>query len=224
MIELINSSFECDRVIPFEFEISEGHEILIRALPCLADFAESFEAKYKMCYCTGEALGEIRKTCAEVIAPLGFKEDISSKHLVYEYRADDVLINKELIHSESHLIKNVAEVDFEKRILFDVRECVRSGGIASVTLNNGAVISVAAANMASDENNPAEITTETAVGYRGMGLSCSNAALLILELQKMGKSVIYKCRSTNFASMRVAEKLGLKCAKITYQYCGVIDK
>jgi len=218
MIELIDVSLERERIVPFEIELCEGKEILIRALPCLADFADRFEKRYENCYLSREAIDDIRKHCAEMILPLGFCEDVSSAYCIYEYSADGVLINEKFVRSDSHVIKNLSEVDFGKRILFDVYECIKSGGIASVTVNNGVVVSVAAVNMPFDEEKTVEITTETAVGYRGMGLAASNVASVILELKKMGITPVYRCRSTNFASLKVAEKVRLKREKIIYRY------
>ncbi len=221
MIELVDASLESKKIVPFEFELLKENEILIRVLPCLADFAERFEKQYENCYSSRDVIDEIRKHCAQITAPLGFFEDISSTYCIYEYSADEVLINEKLVRDDSRIIKNLAEADFNKRILFDVIECVRSGGIASVTVNNGSIVSVAAVNGLCSGRETVEITTETAVGYRGMGLASSNAASVILELKKMGKSPVYKCRSTNLASVSVAEKIGLKREKTIYRYLGV---
>lgn len=221
MIEFLDVSFDGNKTVPFEFELSEDCEILIRTLPSLADFAESFEKRYIGNYFSRNAIDEIRKNCYHTIVELGFKEDISSGYCIFEYSSDGIVINPKLIRPNSKIINLIEKSNFDKKILFDVRDSIRIGGIASVTLDGNTIISVAAANIMRDNGGQTEITTETAVGYRGRGLSASNVALLSLELQKRGKNAVYKCRNTNHASIAVAEKVGLKRTKTTYRYLGI---
>ena len=221
MIEFLDVSFDSNKIVPFEFELSEGCEILIRTLLSLADFAEYFEKRNIGNYFSRNAIDEIRKNCYHTIVEFGFKEDISSGYCVFEYSSDGSVINPKLIRPDSKIINCIEKSNFDKKILLDVRDSVRTGGIASVTFDGGAIISAAATNITINKVEPMEITTETAVGYRGMGLSASNVALLFLELQKREKTAVYKCRSTNRASIAVAEKVGLRRTKVVYRYLGI---
>lgn len=221
MIEFLDVSFDGNKTVPFEFELSEDCEILIRTLPSLADFAESFEKRYIGNYFSRNAIDEIRKNCYHTIVELGFKEDISSEYCIFEYSSDGIVINPKLIRPDSKIINRIEKSNFDKKILFDVRDSIRIGGIASVTLDGNTIISAAATNMPINKVESMEITTETAVGYRGMGLSASNVSLLFLELQKREKSAVYKCRSTNRASIAVAEKVGLRRTRVVYRYLGI---
>ena len=71
MIEFLDVNFDGNKIIPFEFELSEGCEILIRTLPSLADFAEAFEKRYTGNYFSRSAIDEIRKNCYPILDYLG---------------------------------------------------------------------------------------------------------------------------------------------------------
>lgn len=79
---------------------------------------------------------------------------------------------------------------------------------AAIYLNEDGILAVAAENDYSDSEMEREIHVECAVGYRNRGLATSCAALLTKQFLHEGYSVLYKCRNSNLASRKVAEKTG----------------
>ncbi len=90
--------------------------------------------------------------------------------------------------------------------------------ISAVIFADGKLVAYATLNDVFDDEEYAEISVECAVGYRGRGYATSCAAALAKELCTRGYTVSYKCRHTNAASARVAEKAGFTETSMEYNF------
>lgn len=90
--------------------------------------------------------------------------------------------------------------------------------ISAIALVGDAIVAYATENDAIFGDPQIEISVECARAYRGQGLATSCAAALAGELLRRGYTVSYKCRHTNAASARVAEKAGFKESGMQYSF------
>ena len=217
MVEIFDFRSEINDVILFEIELSQNNGLKIRTIASLLRFAETLEDNFDFSRFSNDDIDKIRDKCGAFARKYGYKEDIFSSACVYEYSVDGAVRHNDFLLESSRLFTFADDIP-PKNTLLDVRKCVNDRGIAAATVKDGRVVSVAAANIVEDH---LEITVETVPDYRRKGFSTSNVALLMGELQKRKMPAIYKCKSTNIASMKVAKKLELKKEKITYVYRAV---
>ena len=89
--------------------------------------------------------------------------------------------------------------------------------VVFAAVKDGAALSVASVNDYSDDGS-VEINVETEKNSRGKGYATSVVSSLVNYLVSLGESVSYRCRESNAASRRVAEKAGLKYVGKTFFY------
>ncbi len=90
--------------------------------------------------------------------------------------------------------------------------------ISAIVLDGDAIVAYATENDAIFGETQIEISVECAPAYRGQGLAASCAAALADALLRRGYDVSYKCRHTNAASARVAEKAGFRENGMQYSF------
>jgi ribosomal protein S18 acetylase RimI-like enzyme len=73
---------------------------------------------------------------------------------------------------------------------------------------NGRVVAIAQNYAFSDQYG--DVGVSTLPDFRGQGLATAAAALVARELQQNGRIPVWSCGEDNYASLRVAEKLGFK--------------
>lgn len=79
-------------------------------------------------------------------------------------------------------------------------------GIAAGAVVDGAIIAIAHTYAETDLH--ADIGVSTLEAWRGKGFATAAARLVAQEIQASGKVPVWSCGEDNFASLRVAEKLG----------------
>ena len=87
--------------------------------------------------------------------------------------------------------------------------------VVFAAVKDGAALSVASVNDYSDDGS-VEINVETEKNSRRKGYATSAVSSLVNYLVSLGETVSYRCRKSNAASRRVAEKAGLKYVGKTF--------
>lgn len=89
---------------------------------------------------------------------------------------------------------------------YKTHEIMLTDGIAAGAVVNGNIVAVAHTYAETDLH--ADIGVSTLEAWRGKGFSTAAASLVAQEIQARGKVPAWSCGEDNFASLRVAQKLG----------------
>ena len=165
-----------------------------------------------------EALGYIDSRFSAPMRKAGYEYEKDFCHTVLNYEAKK---------------GSLAEIDAADAVFIDTNEKLKEYckdtsrdfeiddkdplDVAFAVIADGKAVSVASVNDLSDDG-AVEINVETAPAYRGRGYGACAVSKLCAHLLSLGERVTYKCRETNGASRRVAEKCGLVYRGKTYSY------
>ncbi len=115
------------------------------------------------------------------------------------------LNDQALIHSAPEDIK--AELPMPSRLL--------SNGVVAAAIASGAIVAIAQTYAQSEHH--ADIGVFTLENWRNHGLATLTAAIVAQAIQESGRTPTWSTGEDNYASMKVAEKLGFKeVARRTY--------
>lgn len=133
--------------------------------------------------------------------------------ILFEYRADSPLpegsVQTVILKSNGEISAYGADTTLWNLEVDDEDSC----DVICAVIENGRIAAYACVDDIQDEDG-VEVTVECAPAYRCRGFASSCTARLINYLLGEGltNAVHYKCRSTNTASRKCAEKAGLKYA------------
>lgn len=163
------------------------------------------------------ALAALDRTLAPCLAEHGYTPDIANRdfYRIFLVKSTDSLSKIDL--SSTVLLKTVD--NYQNLTTIDLPAALRAGCVAYGYIEDGRIISVALTHTP-PQDNTAEITLETACGYRGLGYAKAALASLTAALTARGISVYYRTRSQNEASARTALAVGYRAAGRYYRYLG----
>ena len=210
-----------DSLIAVPFQISEDvrGERKITAYRSFGDFAEDFARRFEQDPLSREAKEYVEKTLAPKMKSAGYEYESEYDQTVVSYEAvKDKLapvsrsVCVELIDNNERLSQlyfaTTRDVEIDDG---DPADCV------AAAVRDSVVLSAASVNDYSDDGS-VEINVETAINERCKGYAVACVSALAAYLLSLGERVSYKCRETNVASRRVAEKCGLVYTGKTYNF------
>ncbi len=109
-----------------------------------------------------------------------------------------------------------AHLSLENRTSMKLSDCIARGAWGAVL--DGAVVALCAVNGSGGGRVCTEIGVECAPAYRRGGLAAACVSALTEELLSAGHSVLYRCHSTNAASLAVVRKCGFREVGGFYTY------
>ncbi len=213
---------EGDIAVPFSLTRPvSGGEAEITVYEPFYGIAEAFLQRYGADPFSDAAIAFLKENLCEPMHRYGFRlaKDIDNRIQTFVMRdpaataVDAVTENTRIVSSAEDLtgMNNLTT----HRIELDGED---PDDIAAVTVAEGRILAYAMLNDVFDGEEYVEISVECALGHRGSGYASSCAALLARELCARGYTVSYKCRHTNAASARVAEKAGFTKESMEYNF------
>ena len=202
-----------DIIVPVDiFVPDDGSGCVMTSYSCCADFVRTFDERYGGDPLSKEAYSFLSSKMSPFADALGYDADKKSHYTVVEYLfPHDGKLPDGAIIDGTRLFSSSEEADGLKVLTLhgidpdpDDDDDQAAGFVI-----DGSIVACASINDYSDDG-AVEINVECAKKYRGCGYGTSCVALLVDHLTSRGFDVSYKCRETNKASARIAEKLGFR--------------
>ena len=228
MIQTEDSEFsefsltEGDIAVPIEILLFEGMtEPEITVYEPFLETAEAFVRMFGKDPFSDEAICFLKEKLTDPMRAYGFAPSKSIDHRIRlfivtqseEINGAAILPGTEIVSGADDLTKlrNLTT----HRLEMDPED---PDDISAVVLVGDAIAAYATENDAIFGEPQIEISVECAPSYRGHGFATSCAATLANTLLRRGYVVSYKCRHTNAASARVAQKAGFRETGMQYSF------
>ena len=208
---------QLDCIIPVTICIPEdGSEPTIAAYPDFLDIVTQFCEKFQSDLLSEPALRWLDEKIFPMISRNYEREEEAIQEIFENYVAESLRdVNEEIILVNS--IMNYEGDAQETGIELDLDDQPNC-----VTVENGKIVSYAGINDTFDDDDEGEISicVETDENYRGKGYAASNTAALIrwLIIEEKYQKIKYECSCRNYASVKTAQKAGMRLAGRTYYY------
>lgn len=208
MINIVKP-YKDDMIIPMTVS-RFGDEVGIDVYEEYVEVAREYEEFFKDDYFSEAALDFVSKR----ICPEGYKrfDDLNEYYIVYAM--DDI---SELCDSDIP-VTDLYDAVYEKdETEFEADVIKENGEPASVIVESGEIVSIAAANYFIEEDeDEVELAVETIKGYRGRGYAKAVLCDMVKKVFAMGKYPSYRVSCFNEASIRTVESCGFKAAGKEY--------
>ena len=213
---------EGDIAVPIEIlRTEEMTEPEITVYEPFLPIAEEFVRAFGTDPFSDAAVGFLKAKLTAPMREYGFTLSKSIDHRIRQFTVTHpTQVNKAVIRPDTQIVSG--EDDLSKlrnltthRLEMDTDD---PDDISAVALVDGSIAAYATENDAIYGEPQIEISVECAPAYRGQGLASSCAAALAEALLRRGYAVSYKCRHTNEASARVAEKAGFRETGMQYSF------
>lgn len=195
--------------LPFEIFVPVSGEAELTAYSCFENEALEFARRFSddpLCpaaqdFLTGAAKAEMERA--------GYFADSRSDNLIRCFTAEKGYKSKAECPYE--IVKISTNKEFERYYNNASRDVELDDGdpcdVCFAAVSEDVILSFAGVNDLRDDG-AYEINVETAVQSRGQGCAAAVAGALAEYLDSLGERASYRCRSSNRASIRVAEKCG----------------
>lgn len=213
---------EGDIAVPIEILLCGGMtESVITVYEPFRETAEAFVHAFGQDPFSDEAIRFLKEKLTGPMRAYGFTPSKSIDHRIRlftmtspeEINAAAILPGTEIVSGADDLSKlcNLTT----HRLEMDPED---PDDISAIALVGDAIAAYATENDVIFGEPQIEISVECAPAYRGQGLAASCTAALSEALLRRGYAVSYKCRHTNSASARVAEKAGFRETGMQYSF------
>ncbi|MBQ7669341.1 MAG: GNAT family N-acetyltransferase [Clostridia bacterium] len=180
--------------------------------------AEEFAGKYGGDPFSKEALAYLDGVFSPLMEKAGFRFECEYDQTVLNFASDvEVPVTDcgaDIVFADTNEKLNELYLSTTRDIEIDDDDPC---DVVFAAVKDGAALSVASVNDYSD-NGSVEINVETEKNSRGKGYATAAVSSLVNYLVSLGETVSYRCRKSNAASRRVAEKAGLKYKGKTFFY------
>lgn len=210
-------SGESDIALPISVALDSAGDCTITVYSAYKNEAEKFEKLYGDDPLSDDAKEYIDRVFSPIVRKLGYRFEREFDQTVVSYEVKDGKVNDVSCDADVRIIKTNDEL--EKLYLHEDIE-LSDGDPADVlcaVVIDDVMVSRAGVNDYSD-NGSLEINVVTEKEFRGRGYGSAAVAGLCKYLTSLGERVSYKCRKSNAASRRVAEKTGLVVTGTSYYY------
>lgn len=224
--ELVNMVLAGDSCIavPFEIYVPAQGEPVLTVYSFLESVAAEYERKFAEDLLSADALNWLDYMIYATVKDMNYIHADDPSHFLVEYEADSCkecydgfIIGKNILLPGDSIPESLDLTSFED---YNVREaesvlCIKDGKVVSVSTTNDIVF----------DDKSVEICVETLPEYEGMGYGTAAVAALCRYYNEKGIKVKYECAKSNFASVKIAEKCGLKYTGERYSYvCYAVDE
>lgn len=212
-------SGESDIAVPIEIFVSDRGEAYLTVYSAFSDVANDFISRFSNDPFSSEALEYLNSALTEPMKKAGYRKDIRGEYRILSYSSAGADIRPPLCELE--IVKISSNEEFEKYYNDTTRDVELDPDdpcdVCFAVIENGNIVSYAAVNDLT-EDDTVEINVETCPNARGRGLATAVVSALCHYLTEFGETVSYRCRISNAASVRVAEKVGLKKTGVRYSF------
>ena len=206
---------ESDVAVPISVSKDEDGAVTVTVYSRFAKEAEEFAKQFGDDPFSAQALDFIDRVFAPPMREYGFR---------YEREYDQTVLtftSSGKTERPDNAVCIGTQAELEKYEFLTARDFEIDDGdpcdAAFAVIEDGKIVSVAAVNDYSDDGS-VEINVETAPAFRGRGFASDAVSALASYLEGLGERVTYKCRESNAASVKVAEKAGMKYAGKAFYY------
>ena len=210
-----------DIAVPFSVTKPMDGPCSITVYAPFLGIAEEFERLYGDDPFTDSAVAFLKENLTEPMFRYGFKptRDIDNRIRTFLIR-DMADVNACAVLADTRIIGGADEIGGLVNLTTHVLEMDADDpdDISAIAVEDEKIIAYATLNDVFEGEDFLEISVECAVGYRRKGHASSCAAALAKELCARGYTVSYKCRHTNTASARVAQKAGFTETSMEYNF------
>lgn len=213
---------EGDIAVPFSVvRKKDGDECEITVYESFLGIAEEFVRLHGEAPFTDEAILFLKGYLSKSMCGCGFKptRDIDTRIRTFKVTAgEEVCVSA--IMENTRIVSGADDLSAFRNLTTHAIEMDGDDpdDISAVVIEDGKLVAYATLNDVFDDEEYMEISVECALGYRGRGYASSCAAALAWELCSRGYVVSYKCRHTNAASARVAQKAGFTETSMEYNF------
>ncbi len=217
MVKLEDKEFE-DMIIkngyhiavPFELVFCEqSGDLEITSYSFCEDVAHEFEKRFSKAPFSEEARAFLYEKLTPVMEKLGYNTDSAASRVHLEFRADSGSAPKDLTKCE--IIDTLDRESWDKIALDEFYlDSNNPYDRMAVVRKNGQIVCYAGLNDEIDNDGLAEITVECEEQYRRQGYGSACVAAVTDYLESCGRKIKYICREENIASVKTAERAGLK--------------
>ena len=205
--------------VPIQIDVPEEGEPFLTVYSRFAKTAEKFVKKYEDAPLSPEALEFIEEHFTKPMMKAGYSYEGEYDHLVLNFEAKEDSLND----PEPDI--DTVFIDTDEKLASLCRGTTRDlrindgdpVDVAFAVVKDGKVCSIASVHDFSGDGS-VEINVETAVGSRNNGYASAATGALCRYLLSLGERVSYKCRASNEASRRVAQKCGMELTGKTYSF------
>lgn len=212
-------SGESDIAVPIEFFVPVEGEARLTVYSAFSEVAKGFISRFSSDLFSSEALGYLDSAFTQPMMEAGYRKDIRGDYRILSYSSVGADIKPPVCELE--IVKISSNEEFEKYYNDTTRDVEFDPDdpcdVCFAAIENGNIVSYAAVNDLS-EDDTVEINVETCPHARGRGLATAVVSSLCHYLMGFGETVGYRCRISNAASVRVAEKVGLKMTGEGYSF------
>ena len=209
--------------VPIEVFVPKDGECVVTVYSAFENIARKFAEKFKNDPLCEDAEAFIKEKFSALMKEAGYEYDGRFCHRIIHFAADS---STKLCQSEIKPVKISTNYEFERYYNYATRDVEFDDedelDVCFAVVEDGKILSFAAVNDISDDES-LEINVETSVESRGKGYATAAVAALTEYLISKGEKVSYKCRVTNSASCRVAEKAGLEKIGESYSFVCYAD-
>ncbi len=199
----------------------EEEEPQILVYEAFLSVAEEFESLYGKHPFAQEAIAFLKDKLMPVMSDFGFLLPKDYDKRIRLFRLADVQgINEGAILPTTRLLSGKDDIGlYENLTTHDlVMDREDPDDVTAAVIENGSILAYATVNDISEIEGELEISVECALPYRGKGYATACVALLAKTLIERGYAVAYKCRHTNIASGKVAERAGFTEIGMEYNF------
>lgn len=204
--------------VPFEVFVPEDSEWVVTVYSAFESVAAEFAERFCDAPLGPEAEDFIKEKLTEPMRAAGYEHDERYCQRLIHFAADS---STHIAECEIKAVKISTNDEFEQYYNSATRDVELDDedelDVCFAVVENGNIVSFAAVNDISDDDF-LEINVETSAESRGKGYAAAAVSALTRYLISKGEKVSYKCRVTNAASCRVAEKVGLKKIGESYSF------
>ena len=201
-----------ESLVPFEATVRDG-ELTVEYFRKVKKAARQFYNRFKEYPFSDEAIEFIDSALKDEVEEWGyFTDNLREGHIV-TFVANG--FNDSLILDSTRLIpsgegyENLTEYELEP---------LENGEVYCVTVLDGKIVSVCEPNASDAFIGAKEINVYTVPEYRGKGYAVSNVSAMIRYYQQREERVAYTSVADNAASIKTAERCGLKKIAETFYY------
>jgi len=203
---------EGDIAVPVEIYIpadgSEPEMTVFSAFGCCADDFVRLHASEPL----GDAAIQFWRSClSSAMKERDFELSPDNEMRIREYKLSEKdMLNRKCILPDTRIIRSKEELARLKSAVTHIPDEDYDDILCAVHVIDGVIVACAAENDSYFEDDSMEIHVECAPQFRNRGFSSSCAAALAEAILAEETPVRYHCRTTNSASVRVAEKAGFR--------------
>ena len=205
--------------VPIQVSENAEGEVTVTVYSRFAESAQEFSRTFCDDPFSDEAKRFLEEGFTSPMAQAGYEYESDFDQTILCFEADEATLarcecDREVVCIDTN--EKITKLSFDTVGSFEIDDedpC----DVAFAVVEDGAVLSVSCVNDLSEDGS-LEINVETAVGERGKGYASAVVSALCRHLLALGERVSYKCRRTNGASLRVAEKCGLGYAGKSFNF------